>query len=118
MASKRQLKKRISYVCGELAAEILLAAHFSDKADRESINKIVGEIAALQIHARERVSVSFDKKPRDFAEGRDKYNKARRVYFKKAFASLRAEFGKKVLDIVKDMNAAIPAEDRKKFVNA
>lgn len=116
MASKRQLKKRISYVCGELAAEIILASHILDKVDQAKVNSIVGEIAALQINARGRVSVAFDKLPRDFESLAD-YNKARYAYFKKAFASLRSEFGDKVLDIIKQMNEAIPAEERKKIVN-
>ncbi|MCM1033833.1 MAG: hypothetical protein NC405_08810 [Odoribacter sp.] len=115
MASKRQLKKRISYVCGELATEILIASHMLDNVDRKAVNKIIGEIATLQTTSRDRVSVSFDKVPRDFENGAA-YNKAHRTYFKKAFESLRSDFGKKVLEIVKDMNSAIPAEERARLV--
>lgn len=116
MASRRQLKKRISYVCGELAAEILLASHILDNVDRETVNKIITEIAALQVNSRALVTVAFDKVPRDF-EDRHAYNKARYTYFKQAFASLHKEFSDKVLLLVKEMNAAIPAEERKKLLS-
>lgn len=111
MASKRQLKKRISAVCGELASELLLASHIIDGIDRTAVNKLIGEIAALQINARDRVGVAFDKTPRDFAD-RAEYNKARNAYYTKAFESLRKEFGAKVVDLVKEMNQVIPADKR------
>lgn len=114
MASKRQLKKRISYVCGDLASEILTASEIIDGIDPADVNRIICRIAALQVHARDMVSVDFDKVPRDFESGR-LYNNARHAYYKKAFASLRDEFASKVIDIVKDMNALIPADQRDKL---
>ncbi len=116
MASRRQLKKKISYVCGELAAEILLASHMLENVDRATVNKIVSEIAALQVNSRALVTVAFDKVPRDF-DDRQAYNKARYTYYKQAFASLHKEFSEKVLVLVKDMNAAVPAEERKKLLS-
>ena len=114
MASRRQLKKKISYVCGELAAEILLASHVLDNIDRATVNRIVSEIAALQVNSRGMVTVAFDKVPRDF-DDLHAYNRARRAYYKQAFASLRKEFGEKVLALVKEMNAAVPADERNKL---
>lgn len=78
MASRRQLKKKISYVCGELAAEILLASHVLDNIDRATVNRIVSEIAALQVNSRGMVTVAFDKVPRDF-DDLHAYNRARRA---------------------------------------
>ncbi len=115
MASRRQLKKKISCVCGELAAEILLAAHVLDNIDRATVNRIINEIASLQVNSRGMVTVAFDKVPRDF-DDLQAYNKARRTYYRQAFASLRKEFGEKVLALVKEMNAAVPAEERKKLL--
>ncbi len=117
MANKRQLKKRIAAVCGELADEFLIASIYLDGVDRETVNKILCEIALLQVNACDRVSVSFDKVKHDFAKDSNAYKKARREYYKKAYASLRKDFGEKVLEIVKAMNEAIPAEERKKLVN-
>ena len=114
MANKRQLKKRISYVCGELAGEIITAYHILNGLDTAAVNKVVCDIAALQTHARRNVNVAFDKAPRDFANRCD-YNKARRAYYKAAYSSLRKEFGEKVLAIVKEMNAAIPESERQKI---
>lgn len=114
MANKRQLKKSISYVCGELAGEIITAYHILNGIDEAAVNKVVCDIAALQTHARRNVTVTFDKAPRDFANRRD-YNKAHRAYYAAAFGSLRKEFGEKVLAIVKEMNAAIPESERQKI---
>lgn len=112
MATKRQLKKRISYVCGELAADVLIAAHLSNDINREAVRDIVRDIAVLQEDARAKVSFAFDKAPRDF-DNAAAYRKARRAYFKAAFARLRDQFGESVLAIVKKMNAVVPAETRK-----
>lgn len=111
MASKRATKKRISYVCGELASDILLASHFTG-VDRAEVNKIINEIATLQEESRAKVTFSFDKAVRDF-ESKAAYNKARSAYNKAAFAQLRKEFAEKANAIVKEMNAAIPADVRK-----
>ncbi len=113
MATKRQLKKNISLVCGDLAAELLLAAHVSANVDREKVHEIVRQIAALQEGARTKCTFWFDKTPRDFAENLSEYKKARRQYFKAAYKQLRQEFGQKAVAIVKEMNSLIPAEARK-----
>lgn len=115
MATKRQLKKKIAYVCGELAAEVLLAAHLMNGVDRKAVNKIVNDIASLQTLALSRVSVAFDKVPADYAGDAALFNKERTAYYKKAYASLKSDFGDKVLAIVKDMNAAVPASEREKL---
>lgn len=112
MANKRQLKKRISYVCGDLAADILFAARLFDGIDRGKVNEIVNEIAALQEDSRAKVSFSFDKSPRDF-ETRQAYRAARAAYNAAAFARLREEFSKRAMEIVKQMNEAVPADVRK-----
>lgn len=111
MANKRELKKEIRYVCGDLAAECLLAKNFVKGVDKKAMNEIIAKIADLQVSALNNVTFSFDKLPHDFDSGYG-YRKARAAYFKKAFASLRGKFYDKVNEIVKEMNAAVPQEVR------
>ena len=66
MATKRQLKKRICCVCGDLASDILLASHLFEGVDRKKVNEIVNEIAALQEDALAKATFSFDKAVKDF----------------------------------------------------
>lgn len=110
--NKRQLKKRVSYVCGDLAADIILASYACDSIKRETVNEILNKIATLQEETRAKVSFSFDKTEKDF-ETPAEYHKARTAYNKKAFEKLRKEFGEKAMAIVKEMNAAVPADVRK-----
>jgi len=112
MATKRQLKKRISCVCGDLASDILIASHLFDGVDTKRVNEIINEIAALQEDARAKISFSFDKTPKDF-DTPTAYRIARRRYNAKAFAQLRKEFGERAMAIVKQMNETIPADVRK-----
>lgn len=109
MANKRELKKEIQYVCGDLAAECLLAKNFVKGVDAKTMREIIGKIADLQVSALENVSFSFDRLPNDFESGHA-YRKARREYFKTAYNSLREKFYNKVNAIVKEMNAALPQE--------
>ncbi len=109
MANKRDLKKQIRYICGDLAAECLIAGEYVDGIDRKSMRAIVCKIATLQQDALQRCSFSFDKVPSDFNNLKE-YHVARKAYFKQAYNTLREKFNKHVLDIVKDMNAAVPKE--------
>ena len=109
MANKRELKKRIQYVCGDLAAECLLAKNFVKGVDAEAMKRIIAEIADLQISTLAKVSFAFDHLPTDFPS-ENLYRKARNAYYNKAYASLQSKFLDKVNDIVREMNAALPQE--------
>ena len=111
MANKRQLKKRISYVCGEIASEILLAYYIVKDIDRATVDKIVCDVAELQAETIAHASFSFDKTAKDFTD-RKAYNTARAKYNAQAFAKLRKEFSEKAEAIIKEMNAAVPASGR------
>jgi hypothetical protein len=52
MANKRDLKKEIKYVCGDLAAECLLAKNYVKGVDAKAMKEIITKIADLQISAR------------------------------------------------------------------
>ena len=113
MANKRQIKKRISQVCGELAAYILVSSHLSENVDRAKVEDIVRRIAELQEDSRAKVTFAFDKTRRDFDFDGAAYRKARRAYNAQAFARLREQFSTTAMEIVKAMNDAVPAEVRK-----
>lgn len=111
MANKRELKKEIRKVCGDIAAECLLAKYFVKGSDAKALNAVINDVADLQISAIDNVTFAFDKQPHDF-DTRAEYNKARHTYYAKAFKSLRSKFYDKVNEIVKNLNAAIPQEAR------
>ena len=69
MANKRQLKKAITYACGEMAGECYFAQNTFENTNPEDWDKIVLDIAMLQVGAIKRVSVDFDKIPKDFHIG-------------------------------------------------
>lgn len=112
MANKRQLKKRISYVCGNLAGDLILASYASKDIDRKTVNKILTDIATLQEDTRAKASFNFDKTVKAF-DTVQAYNKARRDYNAKAFEKLRKDFSEQAMAIVKQMNELIPADVRK-----
>lgn len=113
MATKRTLKKNISRICGAIAADAMLAAHLDANVDRKKIEDVVRRLAALQEGARAKVTFWYDKTPRDFGGDKAAYNKARRTYFRQAFDQLRADFNKEAMDIIKELNEAVPADVRK-----
>lgn len=109
--NRRTLKKNIRYVCGDIAEECIFATHCLPGVDYKGFNDIVLETARLQTSSLRRVSVTFDKTPKDF-ESRKLYNKARRNYYAKAYLSLENDFNKQLQEIVDKMNKALPAKEK------
>ena len=120
MANKRDLKKRIKYICGDLAGECIMARTFIPGIDAEQMNEVVYDIAALQTMALKRVTFGFDKTKKEFADAKA-YNKAKSQYFAEAFGQLVNDFNKGVDDVVAAMNKALPAaqkEANKQAINS
>jgi hypothetical protein len=109
MANKRQIKKHIRYVCGDLAAELLIARHVYEGFDDKKVNEIINDIASLQVDSIKNVTFDFDKARRSF-EHEGAYRKARHTYFHQAYATLLADFNNSVTEIVRNMNEAMPQE--------
>lgn len=107
MSNIRELKKEVKYVCGDLAAECLISRSLLKGVDAQVMDKIVGDIAALQQNALANSHFHFDKRPEDFPTRRD-YNRARSEYFRKGYEAFRTHFMDHVEEIVKKMNAALP----------
>lgn len=107
MANLRDIKKEIKYVCGDLAAECMVAASFIKGADVKKLDELVFKIADLQNTALQNVKFSFDKDPYSYESGRA-YHNARASYFKAAFKSFREKFYGHVNEIVHEMNGSLP----------
>ncbi|MBD5192777.1 MAG: hypothetical protein HDS88_07780 [Bacteroidales bacterium] len=104
---KRDIKKEIRRTCGTVACEAIFAASLINGVNKEAMQKPIIDAAVLQESSLKKISVAFDKTPRDFSS-RKEYNKARRQYFKKVFGAIRNEFGATLQEIVTEMNGAMP----------
>jgi len=107
MANKRNLKKQVKYICGDLASECVLAIELIPDINKEKMGDTIEAIAKLQFSTIEHITFVFDKSRREFASAKD-YRQARKEYFKKAYGSMVKEFNAKVEEIVKSMNSALP----------
>ena len=111
MANKRDLKKYILNLTGSLAFNCMYAAETVNGIDQEAADKVIDQISVLQQASLRRVSFAFDKKVADF-DSRHAYNLARHAYNTQAYRVLVKEFNEKVAEIVKQMNALLPASQR------
>lgn len=103
MANKRNLKKNIKYICGDVAGDCLFSECFID-AEPQKLSQIIVDVANLQEDTITKVSFSFDKTKKDFAT-KNEYKEARRKYFRLAYNTLRKQFYDNLGEIVKEMNA-------------
>lgn len=117
MANKRQLKKFIRCTCGALATDMSLAWRAFPQIDIKDVEQIIIHIAHMQVSALRRTSISFDRKRADF-ESAAEYSKARRAYFRKAYAALNAHFAQETAQTVKLMNQALPDEVKQAIKDA
>lgn len=109
MASKRDLKKQINYVCGETAVTCIITRDCMKVNDPEGLEKLVVDIARLKRNSIAHVNFSFDKQPHDF-DNRAEYRKALHAYRHKAYNSLIQNFNAKLNDILKQLNGHIAPE--------
>lgn len=111
MANKRILKKQVKYICGDLAAECILAMKYIDGINESEMSDIVYKIAELQTSTLQRTSFSYDKTIADF-ESAHSYTIARTKYFKQAYNTLKKDFNNNVHEIVKLMNLQLPQSQK------
>lgn len=107
MANKRQLKKMIKFVAGDIAGECLFTEATFEGVDTSKIPAIIVHLAEAQDNAIEKVSVCFDKIAKDFDSNKD-YRTARKVFFKKCYGTLLQQFNSEIEEAVKEMNALRP----------
>lgn len=119
MANKRNLKKQVKYICGELALECIMTREYVENTDVKALNDLVLRIAELQTNSLKNATFSFDKVPTDFSSKAD-YNHAASEYFKKAYNTFYKSFNAQVQEIVSSLNKCIPEAQRelnKKLAN-
>ncbi len=71
MANKRNLKKAVKAVCGNIAGECIIARNLIPGIDADKMNKTVIDIADLQYQTIANVSFSFDKGKKAFENAHD-----------------------------------------------
>lgn len=113
MSSIRKFKKQIYCICGDIADEILIAAHATKDFDKEKAYSIVGDIASLQVDTISKCKFSYDKIRKDF-DNDAAYRRARHAYTKSAFCKLHEDLETRLQETVKAMNAAMPKESKNK----
>ncbi len=90
MANKRDLKKEINYVAGELLAECLCNKYLIPGVDGEKVDALMGRVIGIQDEYLSRVGASGDKDP-----------KGVKAYYKK----LRTDFDKEIDEVFLDLAA-------------
>lgn len=103
MQSKRDLKKQIRYICGDLVGECLLIGEVCPEEKLEDLNKLIVEIAVLQETTISHTNFSFDKSAKDFPSAHE-YQKAKSAYYRQAYATLHKQFNATLSDCVHRMN--------------
>ena len=112
MANKRDLKKYIKIVCGDIVGECVFAKFYFDGVDTEKMDEIIVRAAFLQTNTIDKVSVSFDKTLKSFEGNAKAYKVAHKAYYKECFKQLKAELNNEVEAIVAEMNKAITQEQK------
>ena len=107
MANKRNLKKAIRYACGDMVGQCIIAESVLQGADIEKWDNVILNIAMLQEEAINRVTVSYDRTRKDFANGRE-YKKARRNYFKQVEKAINDYMKTEAGKVAAEMNALTP----------
>lgn len=110
MSSLRQIKKNIKSFCNDLTAECVIADTLGKNVDSKKLADVVYNTVKLKYDSLKKVSVAFPKTPKDFAN-KAEYNKARKKYFKQAFASLDTIFFKEIDGLVAQLNKAVPKSE-------
>lgn len=104
MQSKRDLKKQIRYICGDLVGECLLLGEVCPEEKLDELNQLIVDIAVLQESTIAKANFCYDKTPKSFATGRE-YAKAKGEYFRAAYTTLHKQFNESLSEAVHRMNA-------------
>ena len=107
MANKRDLRKAICRACGQIAGECIIAEEALGYKDAEKWEEIIIDAAVLQVTALKKVAPAFDKRPKEFANGKE-YKKARRAFYRDNEKQLAALMKDETQKIVVKMNALLP----------
>lgn len=103
MQSKRDLKKQIRYICGDLVGECLLIGEVCEEEKLDDLNQLIVDLAVLQEGTIAKTNFCFDKSRKEFASAHE-YRKARTKYVHEAYRTLHKQFNESLKDAVHRMN--------------
>lgn len=103
MQSKRDLKKQIRFICGDLVGECLIIAEICPENKLGEVNQLIVDLAVLQESTISKTNFCFDKTPGSFPSLHE-YKKAKSAYYRQAFTTLHKQFNIALNDIVHRMN--------------
>lgn len=103
MQSKRDLKKQIRYICGDLVGECLLIGEVCPEEKLDDLNQLIIDLAVLQESTISKTNFSFDKCAKDFPSTHE-YKQAKSKYVRQAFTTLHKQFNAALADCVHRMN--------------
>lgn len=105
MAKKRDLKKFVQNLAENVVVNVLPHAVHAGLITDQRADEIIGEISVAQSRTLSRLSVSFDKRMRDFASAAD-FHKAKAAYFKQVCSKAYTDFVAKIQSILDEINKA------------
>lgn len=103
MQSKRDLKKQIRYICGDLVGECLLIGEICPEDKQNELGQLIVDLAVLQENTLSHCNFSYDKTSRDFATPAE-YRRAKSAYYRSAYAALHQKFNARLSELVHKMN--------------
>lgn len=104
MQSKRDLKKQIRYICGDLVGECLLIGEICPEEKLGELNQLIVDLAVIQESTISKTNFSYDKSSKDFPSAYA-YKQARSAYYRDAYRTLHKQFNIALSDAVHRMNA-------------
>lgn len=105
MANKRNLKKNIKNICGDIAGEAIFTCYANENIDVAKMNDVIIALADLQEDSIVKVSVAYDKNVKSFDKDKKAYQKAKSAYYQSCYKALIAQFNDTLKQILADMNA-------------
>lgn len=103
MQSKRDLKKQIRYLCGDLVGECLLLGEICPEEKLGEVNQLIVDIAVLQETTISHANFSYDKSRKEFASLAE-YKKAKSKYYHEAYTTLHKQFNTAIADAIHRLN--------------
>ncbi len=105
MAKKRNLKKFVQNLGENVVVNVLPHAMHAGIITEERAHELIQEISVAEAHTLSRLSVSFDKRMREFGS-KTEFHKAKSAYFKQVCSQAYTDFVGKIQSILSEVNKA------------
>lgn len=103
MQSKRDFKKQVRYICGDIVGELMIVSEICPEEKLDEVSQLIVDVAVIQEDTLANTNFSYDKRQADF-DSKAAYRKARSVYFRQAFTTLHKQFNERLSEVVHKMN--------------